>query len=405
MTELTKTLNDANQSSNLGDLENQDENEIKLYESFEDMDLKENLLRGIYAMGYEKPSSIQQKAIKPFLEGGDLIAQSQSGTGKTATFAISVLNSIDADRGTQAIIVAHTRELALQIHTVATALNQYLKHSIVLLTGGTSVNQNIEDLRRHPHLLIGTPGRLLDMLNKRKINLRDMRFVVVDEADELFSSGFINQIYDIFRFLRECKLQVALYSATMPREFFDISQKIMRDPKKILVKTEQLTLEGIKQFYINVERNEFKFDTLSDLYDLISVSQSIIYCNSKKMVNELSYNLTSKNFTVASIHSDMTQEERSRIVKEFRNGESRILISTDLLSRGIDVQQVSIVINYDVPSSIENYIHRIGRSGRFGRKGVAINLITVTDISKLHDIEKYYSTVIEELPENFMEFL
>ena len=381
------------------------EDNIKIYENFEDLELKDNLLRGIYAMGYEKPSAIQQKAIKPFLEGGDLIAQSQSGTGKTATFVISVLNSIVEENGTQAIIIAHTRELALQIHTVTQALNQYLKYQVLLLTGGTSVNQNSEDLRRNPHILIGTPGRILDMLNKRKINTRNMKYIVVDEADELLSSGFINQIYDIFRFLRDTDLQVALYSATMPREFFDISKKIMRDPKKILVKTEQLTLEGIKQFYVNVERNEFKFDTLGDLYDLISVAQSIIYCNSKKMVNELTYNLTSKNYTVASIHSDMTQEERSRIVKEFRNGESRILISTDLLSRGIDVQQVSVVINYDVPSSIDNYIHRIGRSGRFGRKGVAINLITFTDISKLHEIEKYYSTVIEELPENFMEFL
>ena len=243
------------------------------------------------------------------------------------------------------------------------------------------------------------------MLSKKKVNYSKIKYVVVDEADELLSSGFINQIYDIFRCLKDNDIQVALYSATMPKEFFDISKKMMKDPKKILVKTEELTLEGIKQFYINVERNEYKFDVLCDLYGLISVSQSIIYCNSKKMVNELSYNLTNKNFTVASIHSDMTQEERSRIVKNFRDGESRILISTDLLSRGIDVQQVSIVINYDVPSSIDNYIHRIGRSGRFGRKGVAINLITFTDISRLHDIEKFYSTVIEELPEGFMEFL
>lgn len=382
-----------------------EDDNIKIYESFEDLELKDDLLRGIYAMGYEKPSSIQQKAIKPFLDGGDLIAQSQSGTGKTATFVISVLNSIIPENGTQAMIVAHTRELALQIYTVTNALNLYLKYNVVLLTGGTSVNQNIEELRRNPHIVIATPGRLLDMLNKRKVNTRNMKYMVVDEADELLSSGFISQIYDIFRFLRDSDLQVALYSATMPREFFEISQKIMKDPKKILVKTDELTLEGIKQFYINVERNEFKFDTLGDLYELISVAQSIIYCNSKKMVNELTYNLTSKNFTVASIHSDMTQEERSKIVKDFRNGDSRILISTDLLSRGIDVQQVSVVINYDVPNSIDNYIHRIGRSGRFGRKGVAINLITFTDISKLHEIEKYYSTVIEELPENFMEFL
>ncbi len=378
---------------------------ITIYESFEDIGLHDDLLRGIYALGYEKPSTIQQKAIKPFLEGGDLIAQSQSGTGKTATFVISVLQSIISDKGTQALIIAHTRELALQIHTVVCALNQYLKYGVCLLTGGTSINQNIEELRKSPHIVIGTPGRILDMLNKRKINIRDMKHIIIDEADELLSSGFINQIYDIFNFLTECNLQVALYSATMPREFFDISKKMMRDPKKILVKTEELTLEGIKQFYVNVERNEYKFDVLCDLYGLISVSQTIIYCNSKKMVKELDYNLSSKNFAVSSIHSDMTQEERTNIVKSFRDGETRILISTDLLSRGIDVQQVSVVINYDVPSSIENYIHRIGRSGRFGRKGVAINLITFTDISKLHDIEKHYSTVIDELPEDFMSFL
>jgi superfamily II DNA/RNA helicase len=399
---MTTLKNDENDEN---DTILEDNSGIKIYESFEDIGLKDNLLRGIYAQGYEKPSLIQQKAIKPFLEGGDLIAQSQSGTGKTATFVISVLESIVENKGTQAIIVAHTRELALQIYGVSQSLNQYLKYGIVLLTGGTSVNQNIEELRKNPHIVISTPGRLLDMLNKRKISNRDMKYIVIDEADELLSSGFINQIYDIFNFLRDNNLQVALYSATMPKEFFDISKKMMRDPKKILVKTEELTLEGIKQFYVNVERNEYKFDVLCDLYGLISVSQSIIYCNSKKMVNELSYNLSSKNFTVASIHSDMSQEERSKIVQDFRNGESRILISTDLLSRGIDVQQVSIVINYDVPSSIDNYIHRIGRSGRFGRKGVAINLITFTDISRLHDIEKFYSTVIEELPENFMEFL
>ena len=191
----------------------------------------------------------------------------------------------------------------------------------------------------------------------------------------------------------------------MPKEFFDITKKILNNPKKILVKTEQLTLEGIKQFYINVERNEYKYEVLCDLYNVISVAQSIIYCNSKKMVDDLYYKLTNNNFTVASIHSDMTQEDRTGIVNKFRSGETRILLSTDLLSRGIDVQQVSIVINYDIPMNIENYIHRIGRSGRFGRKGLSINLVTITDIMKLNEIEKYYSTNIEELPENFINFI
>ena len=388
------------------DRQNQETDDVITYESFEDLDLKDNLLRGIYSCGYEKPSIIQQKAIKPFIEGGDLIAQAQSGTGKTATFSIGTLQRIDESKGTQAIIISHTRELAEQIHGVIKSIGQYLNYNIMKLSGGTSVNQNMEDLRRYrPHIIIATPGRLLDMLNKRLIDYRDLQNLVVDEADELLSSGFVNQIHDIFRFFREIDVSVALFSATMSNDFFTITKKIMRNPKKILVKKDELTLEGIKQFYVNVERNEYKFDVLCDLYDVISVAQSIIYCNSKRMVNDIAYKLRNKNFTVASIHSDMQQNERNQIIKDFRNGESRILLSTDLLSRGIDVQQVSIVINYDIPFSIDNYIHRIGRSGRFGRKGVAINLITFTDISKLHDIEKYYSTQIEELPEKFTDFI
>lgn len=388
------------------DTQNQETDEIITYESFEDLDLKENLLRGIYSCGYEKPSVIQQKAIKPFIDGGDLIAQAQSGTGKTATFSIGTLQRIDESKGTQAIIISHTRELAEQIYGVIKSIGQYLNYNIMKLSGGTSVNQNMEDLRRYrPHIIIATPGRLLDMLNKRLIDYRDLQNLVVDEADELLSSGFVNQIHDIFRYFRDIDVSVALFSATMPNDFFTITMKIMRNPKKILVKKDELTLEGIKQFYVNVERNEYKFDVLCDLYDVISVAQSIIYCNSKRMVNDIAYKLRNKNFTVASIHSDMQQNERNQIIKDFRNGESRILLSTDLLSRGIDVQQVSIVINYDIPFNIDNYIHRIGRSGRFGRKGVAINLITFTDISKLHDIEKYYSTQIEELPEKFTDFI
>lgn len=374
------------------------------YESFEDLDLNDNLLRGIFAFGFEKPSSIQQKAIKPFLDGRDLIAQSQSGTGKTATFAISVLQSIKPEKKTQALIISHTRELASQIHTVFSNLSKYMDVNLCLLTGGSSVQKNRNELAENPHILIGTPGRVLDMM-KNNISYKDINYLVVDEADEMLSRGFVSQVQDIFRYLRTNKLQVGLYSATMPKEFFDITQKFMDKPLKILVQADQLTLEGIKQFYVNVERNDFKFDVLCDLYAMISAAQSIIYCNSKKIVNDLSRRLADNNFTVATIHGEMPQEERTRIVESFRRGDSRILLSTDLLSRGIDVQQVSIVINYDVPYSIENYIHRIGRSGRFGRKGVAINFVTHIDIGKLHDIQKFYHTEIEELPENFSEFI
>ena len=379
---------------------------IETYDTFEDLDLKENLLRGIYGFGFEKPSAIQQKAIKPFLDGNDIIAQAQSGTGKTATFAISLLQSIDEKLDeTQAVVVSHTRELSNQIMNVFSNLSKYMKVSLALVTGGTSVSKTMEELSRKPKIIIGTPGRILDMMNKKALNYKTIKYLAIDEADEMLSSGFVSQIQDLFRFLVDNKLQVGLYSATMPVEFFDVTKKFMNKPVKILVKNEELTLEGIKQFYVNVERMEYKFDTLCDLYNVISVSQSIIYCNSKKLVDELSFKLRSRQFAVASIHSEMSQDDRNDIVEKFRSGETRILLSTDLLSRGIDVQQVSIVINFDIPYSIDNYIHRIGRSGRFGRKGVAINLITYSDIRKLHDIEKFYSTQIEELPENFTTHL
>ena len=370
-------------------------------ESFDDLDIKDNLLRGIYGNGYETPSAIQQKAIKPIIDGCDIIAQAQSGTGKTATFSIGLLHRIDeTKKETQAIILAHTRELALQIESVIKKLSDYMNVSINLSVGGTTVRNNIDELLKNPQIVIGTPGRVLDMINKKALDTRDLKIMILDEADEMLSKIFSNQIYDIFRFLPN-NIQVGLFSATMTPDFFRISKCFMRNPVKILVKDEDLTLEGIKQFYINLEHNEFKYETLCDLYDLCSVSQTIIYCNSRTMVEELYRRLCEDNFSCVCMHGELSQEERNKIMSEFRNGTSRILISTDLLSRGIDIQQVSLVINYDIPNNIESYIHRIGRSGRFGRKGTSINFLTRYDVKKMKDIEEYYHTVIEELPSDF----
>ena len=370
-------------------------------ESFDDLDIKDNLLRGIYGNGYETPSAIQQKAIKPIIDGCDIIAQAQSGTGKTATFSIGLLHRIDENKKeTQAIILAHTRELALQIESVIKKLSDYMNVSINLSVGGTTVRNNIDELLKNPQIVIGTPGRVLDMINKKALDTRDLKIMILDEADEMLSKIFSNQIYDIFRFLPN-NIQVGLFSATMTPDFFRISKCFMRNPVKILVKDEDLTLEGIKQFYINLEHNEFKYETLCDLYDLCSVSQTIIYCNSRTMVEELYRRLCEDNFSCVCMHGELSQDERNKIMSEFRNGTSRILISTDLLSRGIDIQQVSLVINYDIPNNIESYIHRIGRSGRYGRKGTSINFLTRYDIKKMKDIEEYYHTIIEELPENF----
>jgi translation initiation factor 4A len=366
--------------------------------SFEDLNLKETLLRGVYSYGFELPSAIQQKAILPVLDGHDVIGQAQSGTGKTATFTIGLLQRIDEHmEKTQAIILTHTRELALQVKSVATALSNFMNIKINLTIGGISIRDNINELLENPQIVIGTPGRVLDMINKKALSTKYLKLLIVDEADEMLSKIFLNQIYDIFRFLPG-NIQVGLFSATMPINFFDLTNKFMRDPIEILVKTDELTLEGIKQYYINVERNEFKFDTICDLYEKFSVAQSIIYCNSKKIVDDLDRKLNENGFSVNKIHGRMTQDERNVIMKSFRDGDSRILVSTDLLCRGIDVQQVSVVINYDIPHNVENYLHRIGRSGRFGRKGLALNFMTYYDIKNLHEIEKYYSTQIQELP-------
>jgi len=371
---------------------------IEIYDSFEDMGLKDEVLRGIYGYGFEKPSEIQKRAIVKIMEGKDIIAQAQSGTGKTATFTIGMLESLNLSSNTnQVLIMSHTRELSQQIHTVIKQISKYQKVNVNLSVGGISVTENISSLRKRPHVIIGTPGRVLDMIHKKYINVNTLKMLILDEADEMLSHIFINQIYDIFQNLPP-KIQVCLFSATMNKSFFSITQKFMRDPVKILVKTEELTLEGIKQFYIDLEKNEFKYDTLCDIYSTISISQSIIYCNSIKIVDIISNKLNNDNFSVACIHGNMNQEERNKVIKEFRDGKSRVLISTDLLSRGIDIQQISIVINYDVPKNVDNYIHRIGRSGRYGRKGVAINFVTNNDREQLSSIEKYYNTDIPELP-------
>ena len=375
-----------------------DSAEIDPIDNFDDMSLKDELLRGIYAFGYEKPSVIQQKAIPAVALKRDIIAQAQSGTGKTATFSIGMLQNIDENLPeTQAIILAHTRELATQINTVVRGLSQYMNITVNQTIGGTSIKDNISELVKNPHVVIGTPGRVLDMITKKALNTRFLKMLIVDEADEMLSKIFLTQIYEIFRFLPQ-QIQVGLFSATMPNDFFELTERFMRNPLKILVKNEELTLDGIKQYFINIERNEFKFDVLCDLYAKYSIFQSIIYCNSRKIVDELTYRLNEQNFSVVCMHGDMRQEDRNKIMEDFRRGSCRVLIATDLLSRGIDVQQVSIVINYDIPQNIESYIHRIGRSGRFGRKGTAVNFATYYDIKKLHEIEQFYSTQIEELP-------
>lgn len=377
----------------------------EVVESFDDLPLHENLLRGIYSYGFEKPSTIQQRGIKPLLVGRDTIGQAQSGTGKTATFVIGALQKIDySQRSTQALILAPTRELALQIQKVALALGDYLKVRCHACIGGTLIRDDLDRLKDGQQLIVGTPGRVLDMVSKKHMKVEDILLFVLDEADEMLSRGFKDQIYDIFKCLPP-QVQVALFSATMAPDILDLTSKFMRDPVRILVKKDELTLEGIRQFYIAIEKEEWKLDTLCDLYETLTITQAIIYCNTRRKVDWLAEKMGARDFTISIMHAELTQQERDRIMREFRSGSSRVLISTDLLARGIDVQQVSLVINYDLPQNLENYLHRIGRSGRFGRKGVAINFISNNDVRTMRDIETYYHTQIEEMPMDIADLI
>ncbi|KAI9144798.1 ATP-dependent RNA helicase FAL1 [Paraphysoderma sedebokerense] len=379
--------------------------EVKVVPTFDAMGLKEDLLRGIYAYNFEKPSAIQQRAIAQIMKGRDVIAQAQSGTGKTATFSIGVLQSIDtAIRETQALVLAPTRELATQIQSVLLALGDYMNVQVHACIGGTSVGEDIRKLDHGQHVVAGTPGRVFDMIKRRNLRTRHIKMLVLDEADELLNQGFKDQIYDIYRYLPP-NTQVVIVSATLPYEVLEMTQKFMTEPVRVLVKRDELTLEGIKQFFVAVEREEWKFDTLCDLYDTLTITQAVIFCNTRRKVDWLTEKMREANFTVSSMHGDMPQKERDAIMNEFRQGSSRVLITTDVWARGIDVQQVSLVINYDLPTNRELYIHRIGRSGRFGRKGVAINFVKSDDVKILRDIEQYYSTQIDEMPMNVTDLI
>jgi len=378
----------------------------QIFESWDDdsVTLGRNLLRGIYAYGFENPSPIQKKSIIPMTAGGDLIAQAQSGTGKTGAFTVGTLQSIDSKlKATQAIIISPTRELATQNYNVCNSISHFMKITTQLLIGGTSTDADKELLINDvPHIIVATPGRLYDMLRRNHIKNDNIKLLVLDEADEMLSSGFKEQIYNIFQ-LMPSTVQVCLFSATMPPEVHALTDKFMRDPTKILVESSDLTLAGIKQYKILVENDQQKYMTITDIFKSISITQCIIYCNSVRRVQDLKDAMVQDGFPVICMHSSMTDEERKASFNDFKSGKSRILISSDITARGIDVQQVSVVINFDICSNKHTYLHRIGRGGRWGRKGVAINFVGRRDLKRLSDIEEWYSTQISELPDNFAE--
>jgi ATP-dependent RNA helicase len=379
--------------------------EIDVHATFDSMGLKEELLRGVYYYGFDKPSAVQQRAIVPIVKGRDVIVQSQSGTGKTAVFSLGALQILDLGvREPQVLVLSPTRELAEQSQRVALALGSFMNVQVHACIGGKSIQEDERRLEHGIHMVSGTPGRVFQMIQERHLRTRSVKMLILDEADEMLNKGFKEQVYDIYRYLPYAT-QCVVVSATLPQEILEMTTKFMNDPIKILVKRDELTLEGIKQFFVAVEKEEWKFDTLCDLYDTLTITQAVIFCNTRKKVEWLTQKMRDANFTVVCMHGDMKQKERDSIMSEFRAGNARVLIATDIWGRGLDVQQVSLVINYDLPNNRELYIHRIGRSGRFGRKGVAINFVKNEDVRILRDIEQYYSTQIDEMPMNVAELI
>jgi translation initiation factor 4A len=369
-------------------------------QSWDDLQLNSKILRGIFAYGFEKPSPIQKKAIKPLILGRDICAQAQSGTGKTATFTIGALSNIDVTKNvTQVLVLSPTKELTIQTANVFESIGnmmdglrvQKLYGGSVIEEGSTFSNKNI------PHVICGCPGRVHDMLRRDRINGKHIKLVILDEADEMLSQGFKEQVYNIFQFFNS-EIQVALFSATLPKNIMPIVEKIMRNPVRINVKREMLTLEGIKQYYIAMDDDRQKYISLKNLFSFLSVSQCIIYCNSIKRVSDLYDAMKEDEFPVCCIHSNMDKSAREEAFNSFRHGKSRVLISSNVTARGIDIQQVSIVINFDLPKCVHTYLHRIGRSGRWGRKGVGINFITRRDVTILKEIESHYACQIDEMP-------
>lgn len=375
--------------------------EVKVYDSFDDMGLPENLLRGVYSNGFERPSPIQQRGIVPMLEGRDVLAQAQSGTGKTGTFVTGSLSRVDPTlKHVQVLVIVPVRELAHQIESVARSISSYMNINVYSATGGTPLTNDIKAIERGAQFIVGTPGRIYDLLYKNIIQRNQIRVLIMDEADQMLEDRFKDQMMCILNLGFPKTLQVALFSATMPEEVVEVANELLQRPARILIPPAAVPLEGIEQYFVDIPREEWKLDTLSDLYQSLNIAQALIFCNKRQRAEWIADKMSQNGFPISYIHGEMEVGERKRRMDAFRTGAVRILICTDLLARGIDIQQISLVINFELPTNKENYIHRIGRAGRFGRKGTTINLVSPDEMSMLKDIEKHYTIKINTLPDD-----
>ena len=376
-------------------------NEVKMFDSFDNMGLPDKLLRGIYSYGFEKPSNIQQMAIVPIKDKNDILAQAQSGTGKTGAFTIGSMANVDVSlQRPQILILVPTQELAKQIYEVGKNIGSFLPVVCYCATGGTPIREDIKAIENGAQFIVGTPGRIYDLMNRNILKTENVKTLILDEADQMLEDRFYKQVMCILEIGFPKTTHVALFSATMPQEVIDVANKLLVNPVRILLPPEEVSLSGIKQYYVDTEKEDWKYEALCDIYKQLNINQALIYCNKRQKAEWLADKLSSDGYPLLCIHGEMENNERRRRMEEFRTGKVRVLISTDLLARGIDVQQVSLVINFELPMNRENYIHRIGRSGRFGKKGVAINLLSESEKKTKEEIEKHYGTLMEELPLN-----
>lgn len=363
---------------------------------FEDYVLKRELLMGIYEMGYERPSPIQEESIPVAIAGRDILARAKNGTGKTAAFCIPVLQKIDSKKNViQALILVPTRELALQTSQVCKQLGKYLNLQVMVTTGGTSLKDDIMRLDEPVQLLVATPGRVLDLASRGIANLKSCSVMVMDEADKLLSPEFQVVIEELIPHM-PANRQIMMFSATFPIAVKSFKDKYLPRSHEINL-MDELTLKGITQYYAYVEERQ-KVHCLNTLFSKLQINQSIIFCNSANRVELLAKKITELGYSCFYIHAKMPQEHRNRVFHDFRRGICRNLVCTDLFTRGIDIQAVNVVINFDFPKNAETYLHRIGRSGRYGHLGLAINLITNDDQFNLYRIEQELATEILPIP-------
>jgi len=365
------------------------------------MNLPENLLRGVYAYGFEKPSAIQQKGIVPIAEGRDVLAQAQSGTGKTGTFVIGSLSRVDeAIKKPQVLVLVHVRELAQQIEKVAKALGTFMNLQVLCAVGGNPLRDDIRQLEGGAQFIVGTPGRVFDLVNRNVLDRSEIRVLIMDEADQMLEDLFYKQVMCILEKGFPEKTRVALFSATMPEQVVEVANKILNDPVRVLIKPAAVRLEGIQQFFVPLDREDHKFECICDLYKNLNISQAVIFCNKRQKAEMLAERMTAQGYPVTCLHGELEKPERTRRMKQFIEGSTRVMVATDIIARGIDVQQISLVINYELPTNRENYVHRIGRAGRFGRKGTTINMLLPEEEGMMKDISEHYAMKVLPLPDS-----